>query len=129
MMTPGNRAKMISEHRGPVPSGQPPPGDIAESAPLSMAQLARLSGIAEADIGELVDYGVLAPVGAGNEPQVFRADGVALLRRADHLRQDLALDGHAFALAVMLLGQVSDLEAQLRTSRTAVHAERADGAA
>ena len=85
----------------------------AELATASLSQLAQLSAINEADLRALVDYGVLIPVPPEIEPWSFSADGVEILLRADRLRKDLALDLHAFALAVMLLGQITGLEAEL----------------
>ena len=84
-----------------------------EPATASLSQLAQLSAINEADLRALVDYGVLTPVPPGIEPWSFSADGVEILLRADRLRKDLVLDIHAFALAVMLLGQITGLEAEL----------------
>lgn len=100
-------------------------GDAADKmATLSLEQVAQLSGVGAADLRSLVDYGVLTPV---RDPWTFRLDCVVTLQRADHLRQDLALDDHGFALAMMLLGQITDLEDELRTAQPKVHGLRAQG--
>jgi len=43
------------------------------------------------------------------------------LQCAHHLRQNLALDDHGFALAMMLRSQITDLEGKLRTARPKRH--------
>ncbi len=81
---------------------------------LSLAELAALSGLSEAELRELVDYGVLVPVDLETEPPVFRADCVVIARTACRLRADFELDAPGLALALTLLGRIHDLEAQLR---------------
>ncbi len=80
---------------------------------LSIEQVAQLSGVATTDLRGLVEHGVLSPIVPGGEPWTFSLDCVMALQRADHLRRDLALDGHGFALAMMLLGQITGLEQEL----------------
>ena len=92
-----------------------------ESSTLSIDQLARLSEVSEADIRELMDYGVLLPASSGMEPLGFRTDSVAILRHAGGLRRDLALDNHAFSLAVMFLDRISALETELARVRVQLH--------
>lgn len=83
-----------------------------DQTPLSMAQVAQLSGISTADLRSLMDYGVLMPIKPETRPWTFDIDCVMTLQRADQLRVDLALDTHAFALAVMFLNQIMRLETQ-----------------
>lgn len=83
---------------------------------VSMSQIAQLSGVAAEDLEGLVEYGVLQPVGTATPP-VFRLECIIALQRANALREDLALDGHSFALALMFMGQVAELEAQVRDAR------------
>ena len=90
---------------------------VTDGATLSMAQVAQLSGLSDPDVQGLLDYGVLKPVSSQGNPFVFNIGCVMTLQRADHLRQDLALDGHAFALAVMLLDQITGLENELHSLR------------
>ncbi|MEO6911104.1 MAG: hypothetical protein ABI158_09290 [Edaphobacter sp.] len=61
------------------------------------------------------------------DPWAFRLDCVVTLQRADHLRENLALDDHGFALAMMLLGQITDLEDELRTAQPRLHRLGAEG--
>lgn len=80
-------------------------------ATLSMAQVVQLSGISEVDLRGLMDYGVLSPTASGGEDLAFSLGCAMMLQRAQVLRRDLALDSHAFALSVMFLTEVAQLEA------------------
>ncbi len=103
-------------------------GDVADhAATLSLEQVAQLSGVGTVDLKGLIDYGVLTPVTSVSDPRAFRLDCVMTLQRADLLRHDLALDDHGFALAMMLLGQITDLESELRTMRPKLHTLREGG--
>ena len=84
---------------------------------LSIGQTAQLSGICESDLLSLVEYGVLAPTAPESEPNTFDIGCVMKLQRAAMMRQDLALDSHGFALAVMFINQITGLEAQLQSTR------------
>lgn len=79
-----------------------------------MAQVSQLSGVCEADLLDLMDYGVLSSTESDDEVLVFNLGCAMTLQHAQVLRRDLALDNHAFALAVMFLNEISELEAQLR---------------
>ena len=128
---------MTSTHTGAAPKKRAPKiphGGAAktlttESSTLSIGQLARLSEVSEADIRELMDYGVLAPASSAMEPLGFHTDSVAILRHAGHLRRDLALDNHAFSLAVMFLDRISALETELGQVRAQLHECFAKGTA
>ena len=116
----------------PVPAAELLPEqlqvDIAHHrATLSLEQVAQLSGVASADLKGLVEHGVLAPVTPISDPLTFRMNCVMTLQRADDLRRDLALDDHGFALAMMLLNQITDLEDELRTARPPLRHRRAAG--
>lgn len=87
---------------------------LDEQQELSLAELAGLSGLSEAELRELVDYGVIAPVEPQTEPPAFRADCIVIARTACRLRADFELDVPGLALALTLLGRIHDLEAQLR---------------
>lgn len=91
-------------------------------AALSLEQVAQLSGVATLDLKRLVDYGVLKPVTPVSDPWEFHLDCVMTLQHADRLRQDLALDDNGFALAMMLVSQITDVEDELRTTRPRLHA-------
>ncbi len=90
---------------------------VTDLSLLSMAQVAQLSGVSVTELSGLVDYGVLIPVAPDSKPWAFKAACVMTLQRAEALRQDLVLDGHSFALAVMLLNQITGLEVLLYNTR------------
>ncbi len=80
----------------------------------SFAELVRCSGLSEAELRELVDYGVLAPIDPQRGEWTFGGDIVVTMQIAGRLRVDLELDPHALALALKLIGRIHELEAQLR---------------
>ncbi|TMH41499.1 MAG: hypothetical protein E6H59_09240 [Betaproteobacteria bacterium] len=90
---------------------------LHEQHELLLEELCELSGLSEAELRELVDYGVLAPIDSGARHWTFSADRLIVARSARRLRQDFDLDPHGVALAVTLLERVHDLEAELRDLR------------
>jgi chaperone modulatory protein CbpM len=84
---------------------------------LSLPELAELSGLAEAELDELVDYGVIVPLDPGAAHRVFHARCIVAARTACRLRDDFELDSRGLALALTLLERVHDLEAQLTSLR------------
>lgn len=82
---------------------------------LSLHDVAELSGLPEAEVLELVEYGAIAP----NDParQLFAATSVVMARTASRLRRDFELDTHAVALTMALLARVRELEEQLNELR------------
>jgi len=84
---------------------------------ISFAELTQCSGLSEAELRELVDYGALTP----NDPQAaewtFGANVVVAVRAAGRLRDDLGLEPQALALALNLIARIRDLEAQLSSLR------------
>ena len=97
----------------------PPAGPSQQSDPaatlLSIGQTAQLTGVSEADLLGLVEYGVLTPAEPDKQPRTFDIGCLMKLQRAALMRQDLALDSHGFALAVMLLDQITGLEVRLQS--------------
>ena len=98
------------------PAATAPPA----AASITMPQLAQLSGTSVADLQDLVDSGVLSPHNPDSQKWTFALPEVMVLQRAEALRQDLALDVHAFALAVMLLKQITALEWQLQAAEAQI---------
>ena len=86
---------------------------LDEQEELSLAELAGLSGLSEAELHDLVDFGAIMPVDPGVEPFVFRADCIVTARTARRLRTDFELDVQGLALTLTLLNRIHDLEAQL----------------
>jgi chaperone modulatory protein CbpM len=83
----------------------------------SFAELARFSGLSEAELRELVDYGALVPNNPQEAEWSFSGDIVVTVQAAGRLRADLELDPQAIALALTLINRIRDLEAQLSNLR------------
>lgn len=79
---------------------------------MSMVELAELSGLSEAVLQELVEYGALRP--ADPQRRVFGGDCITPLRAAARLQIDLELETPALALALSFLERIQSLEAQVR---------------
>ena len=90
---------------------------LHEHYQFSLAELCELSGLSEAELRELVDHGVLAPLDPGARAWTFSADRLVLARSARRLRKDFDLDAQGVALVVTLLERLRDLEAELRDLR------------
>lgn len=83
---------------------------------VSIEDLANLSGLAAAEIRELVDAGVLIPLG-GESAFTFSAECIVTVRQAARLRNDLELDIDALALMLDFLERIRTLEAELTRLR------------
>ena len=79
----------------------------------SVAGLAKLSGLSEAELRELVDYGALAPINPDDTGWIFEQHCVMTLQRLGRLRRAFDLDANALALTTSLLERIHDLEAEL----------------
>jgi hypothetical protein len=90
---------------------------LHEHYQFSLEELCELSGLSDAELRELVDHGVLAPIDPGAQHWAFGADRLVVARSARRLRKDFDLDTHGVALVVTLLERVRDLEAELRDLR------------
>ncbi|HWI81153.1 chaperone modulator CbpM [Ramlibacter sp.] len=84
---------------------------------VTRAELARASGLSEADITELVEYGALQVLSAGAAEPVFSAECLSPLRRASRVRRDFDLDLFAVAVLLQYLNRIDELERQVRTLR------------
>ena len=90
---------------------------LSERREFSLAEFVELSGLSEAELRELVDYGALEPANPQAEQWTFSAERVITARTACRLRHDFDLDMHGLALILTYLGQIHDLEMQLQDLR------------
>ena len=100
---------MNAEHAEPV--------WLTEDHYFSLAELAELSGLSEAELRELVDYGAVAPIDPDSSPWVFSGKCLLTIRTACRLRISFDLEPHGVALIVSLLDRIHELEAQLGSLR------------
>jgi len=80
---------------------------------ISFAELVEFSGLTEAELRELVEYGAIVPVDPGSSQWTFQARCLATVRAACRLRASFELEPHGVALVISLLERIRDLEAQL----------------
>ena len=101
---------MTSEKMLPQPVGI----ILDEQAPLTLAELTRACAVHAELIVELVEEGVLAPI--GHEPHHWRFTGTHMRRArvAVHLQRDLGVNVAGAALALQLLDEIETLRARLR---------------
>jgi len=90
---------------------------IDERHELSLRELAERSGLTEAELSELADSGVIAPVDPDRAPRHFRAECIVAAKTACRLRDDFELDAPGLTVALTLIERVRDLEEQLRELR------------
>jgi chaperone modulatory protein CbpM len=83
----------------------------------SIVELQRLSGLSEAELRELVDYGAFAPINPQEREWAFSGEVVYAAKTAGRLRNDMDLDAQALALALTLIKRIRDLEAQISDLR------------
>lgn len=84
---------------------------------LSLSELASISGLSEAELLDLVDFGVLSPVEAIGQAPSFCAHWILATRSAYRLRCAFDLDSQALAITLTLLLRVRELEADLQRAR------------
>jgi len=100
-----------------------------EERPLALSDLADLSGLSEAEVLELVDYGALSPADATAGQCVFTVRSVTVARAAHRLREDFELAPDGVALLLSCLDRIRDLEEQLRALRARLPRSAGTGAA
>ncbi|MDO8597222.1 MAG: chaperone modulator CbpM [Sulfuricaulis sp.] len=90
---------------------------LTDDHEFSLAELAELSGLSEAELRELVDYGAVTPINPDSSPWVFNGKCLLTVRTACRLRISFDLEPHGVALIVSLLDRIHELEAQLGSLR------------
>jgi chaperone modulatory protein CbpM len=84
-----------------------------EEATVALEELLAASGLAHAELLELVEFGAVEPVGGG-EAWRFSVRTVLQARRAARLRDDFGLNPPGMALALAYLERIDELERRLR---------------
>ncbi|MFH1604490.1 MAG: chaperone modulator CbpM [Pseudomonadota bacterium] len=83
----------------------------------SLADLEQCSGLSEAELRELVDYGALSPDDPLGAQWTFSGDFLVTAQAAGRLRADLELEPQALALVLTLIKRIRELEAQIGNLR------------
>jgi chaperone modulatory protein CbpM len=83
---------------------------------IGIEELCSACRISVDELREIVAYGVLAPVHAG-DPQVFTADWLPPLREAARLRRAFDLELFAAGLVAEHLHRIEELEREIRALR------------
>lgn len=86
---------------------------LDESIEFSLTELVQFSGLSEAELRDLVDYGVLAPADPQRSEWTFAGNAATMAQAAGRLRDDLELDPQALALVLSLISRIRDLEAEV----------------
>ncbi|BBJ24073.1 chaperone modulator CbpM [Candidatus Nitrotoga sp. AM1P] len=84
---------------------------------LSLADLAKLSGLSETELSELVDCDAIVPVNTNSAEWIFDAGCLVMAKTACRLRNDFELDTQGLSVALTLITQIHDLETQLHDLR------------
>ena len=91
---------------------------IDEDEEMTLAQLCRACELSEQEIIELVEQGIIDPLGP--EPAEWRFVSVSLrrVRITRNLQRDLGVNAPGAALAMELLEEIEELRARLRRLET-----------
>jgi chaperone modulatory protein CbpM len=90
---------------------------LTEDHEFSLAELTALSGLSEAELRELVAYGVVTPINPDSPSWVFSGTCLLTVRTACRLRISFELAPDGVALMVSLLNRIHELEAQVGSLR------------
>jgi chaperone modulatory protein CbpM len=105
--------KMI-EHDRNAPTGEV----FDESTVISLTQLCEVCSVEQTLIEQLVEEGVLDPLGPGSNELRFRYTSVRITLTAIRLQDDLGVNLAGAALALDLLDRIDELQRQLRIGST-----------
>ncbi len=90
---------------------------LTEDNEFSFPELVELSGLSEAELLELVDYGAITPVNPDSPNWVFKGRCLITVRAAYRLRSSFDLEPHGLALIISLLDRIHGLETELGSLR------------
>ena len=91
---------------------------------VTLGELVQLSGLSDADLHEMVEFGALIPNRPGDTQWTFSGECVLRIQAAGRLRQDFGLDTNALTVAMNLLDRIRTLESDLRALRAQSPAHR-----
>lgn len=100
-----------------MPNESAEPVWLTDDHVFSVTELAEMSGLLEAELLELVDYGAIAPIDPESSPWMFTGRCLLTVRTACRLRISFDLEPHGVALIVSLLERIHGLESQLDSLR------------
>ena len=81
---------------------------------LRIEQLVEASGLSEADVRELIEYGVFQPMGVRIEEWRFEGTALVLGRRLARLQQAFELQAPGLALVHAFIERIDALEREMR---------------
>jgi chaperone modulatory protein CbpM len=87
---------------------------VDETTEITIIELCEVCSIEVNLVDELIDEGVLEPIGGARETRRFPYSSVRRTRTIVNLRRDLGLNLAGAALALELLDRIDHLRAQLR---------------
>jgi chaperone modulatory protein CbpM len=85
-----------------------------ESTEITFIELIEVCGIESSLVDEMINEGILEPLSGHRDTQSFSYGSIRRTRTVIHLQRDLGLNLAGAALALELLDQISNLQAQLR---------------
>ena len=85
-----------------------------ESTEITIVELCEVCSVEITVVEELVDEGILEPIGGVREKRRFPYSSVRRARTVVHLQRDLGLNLAGAALALELLDRIERLRSQLR---------------
>ena len=86
---------------------------MEEDMEMTLAELCRSCDLAEAQVMELVEHGVVEPQGSKPVHWRFRGTSIRRIRRAQRLERDLGVNTAGAALALDLLEELEELRTRL----------------
>lgn len=90
---------------------------LDEQHEITLAELVELSGLTDAEIRELVEYGALIPLDLQAEEWTFCGECLVTVRTASRLRDDFDLQPYALSLALTFIDRIRELETELHELR------------
>ena len=94
------------------------PGAIFdETTEITIVELRRVCSIEATLVEELIDEGILEPIGGFREERRFPYSSIRRTHTVIHLQRDLGLNLAGAALALELLDRIDVLKTQLRRKR------------